>query len=666
MNGRYARSAGIDPKWVAILRVTHARSGTGRRGSGYRVSASAVLTAEHVVRGADAVEVRFNPDRPDEWVTNGDVVWSDPDVDAAVVVITPRSQDERQVVPAQFGRVADRDVELDSSAMGFPWYKLRYDRAPLRGGGRRSRYRDSAHAIGKIAVLANRREGTLEVLVAPPDRDPDPRRSPWEGMSGAAVWSGGRIIGLVAEHHRSDGLNRLAATRVDHWYERLAPEQMEKLRSLLPQLPDHLDGLVDVTERSGESTQFRDSAGPTLSPDVQDAYRRAFTEAPVPINPPVSWTLTELSNLRREVAAATQGASEAADTLTALCEALEAKPVFIAIGGQSLELDQLQITYRREIEAWPSGGSADALLVEAASAGIVERREKPSQSLGSLARFVVGTAARLGVAPDENDSLRKWIGSLGYLLADAQQHYLERREYPAWLLIDLGDEPLPGKAFWPTKVMWMRAAQDGPPLTGDPIICEPNQDDLKRALSEVLRLAPPARPLLVDLAVPRALMDFGIEHWEIVEVDGVAEPLSVDYHPRLRWSKRRYDERLFNRVCTRLENASWKGGPKQWLENNPSHACFVGWVGVQPSPVDLLRTALRDGCAFVIWFRGGLPDSALREITKAVRKMPVPARRRNLPDYLPVFRQDHPVIIWDDPRGRGDFRLPPIVKPQSP
>ena len=322
---------------------------------------------------------------------------------------------------------------------------------------------------------------------------------------------------------------------------------------------------------SGDGTR-----GSALSPDVQDAYRRVFTDAPVPIGPPVSWTLTELSGLRREVAAAAQGASEVADTLTALCEALEAKPVFITIGGRSLELDQLQVTYRREIEAWPGGGSADALLVEAASAGIVERRDKPGRSLGSLARFVVGIAARLGVAPDENDSLREWIESLGHQLADAQQHYLERREDPAWLLIDLGDEPLPGKAPWPTKVMWTRVAPDGPPLTGDPIICEPNRDDLKRALSEVLRLAPPARPLLVDLAVPRALMDLGIEHWEILEVDGVAEPLSVDYHPRLRWSRRRHDERLFNRVCTRLENASWKGGPKQWLENNPRHACFVG------------------------------------------------------------------------------------------
>ena len=66
-------------------------------------------------------------------------------------------------------------------------------------------------------------------LGAAPEHDPDPRRSPWGGMSGAAVWSAGRVIGLVAEHHRSDGLGRLAATRVDRWYERLSPAGCDQL-----------------------------------------------------------------------------------------------------------------------------------------------------------------------------------------------------------------------------------------------------------------------------------------------------------------------------------------------------------------------------------------------------------------------------------------------------
>ncbi len=75
-----------------------------------------------------------------------------------------------------------------------------------------TRYRDSAHLNGTIATLANSKQGTLELVTDPPEQDPDPEHSPWEGMSGAAVWSAGRIVGVVSEHHRGDGLNRLAAT----------------------------------------------------------------------------------------------------------------------------------------------------------------------------------------------------------------------------------------------------------------------------------------------------------------------------------------------------------------------------------------------------------------------------------------------------------------------
>jgi hypothetical protein len=101
---------------------------------------------------------------------------------------------------------------------------------------------------------------------------------------------------------------------------------------------------------------------------------------------PASWTLDELSELRRKLEVNGQGISMVTDTLTALCGALAAKRVFLAVGGSRLELGQLQVTYRHEIGAWPDGNSADALLVEAASAGIVERR-RPSAvgPLGALA-----------------------------------------------------------------------------------------------------------------------------------------------------------------------------------------------------------------------------------------------------------------------------------------
>jgi hypothetical protein len=241
--------AGIDPERVAELIVTTTGPGPGRRGSGYRVTAQAVLTAAHVVRDEAGVRVRFDADRSGEWVAEGRVAWSDPEIDVAVVAITPRPNDEGRVQQVGFGRVAERDAVLECSAMGFPWFKLRDDPAPAEAGPP-PRYRDSVHVVGTIAVLSNRREGTLEVSVPAPGHDPDPRRSPWDGISGAAVWSAGRVIGLVAEHHLSDGLGRLAATRVDRWYERLSPARLGELRDLTG-LPATADGLRDVVRPTG-------------------------------------------------------------------------------------------------------------------------------------------------------------------------------------------------------------------------------------------------------------------------------------------------------------------------------------------------------------------------------------------------------------------------------
>ena len=65
-----------------------------------------------------------------------------------------------------------------------------------------------------ISALSNRRSHTLELATDSPNQRPDPGRSPWEGMSGAAVWAGNRIIGVVREHALAEGPNHLTATRM--------------------------------------------------------------------------------------------------------------------------------------------------------------------------------------------------------------------------------------------------------------------------------------------------------------------------------------------------------------------------------------------------------------------------------------------------------------------
>ena len=234
----------ISPERDRVAEVIVAPKGQqqARRGSGYRVTAETVLTAAHVVDGAASVLVRFNADLPEEWAVPAQVVLADPGADVAVLRVVPRPGEA--IAPVLFGRVGSQAAVVPCTVLGFPRFKLRAGAAgtAMRVAGP---YRDCHQADGAIPSLSNWREGTLEVLVAPPDQDPDPARSPWEGMSGAAVWSGERIVGLISEHHRREGLNRLAAVRIEHWYQLLPADKLVQLRELAG-LPEHARQLPDV------------------------------------------------------------------------------------------------------------------------------------------------------------------------------------------------------------------------------------------------------------------------------------------------------------------------------------------------------------------------------------------------------------------------------------
>jgi hypothetical protein len=182
-----------------------------------------VLTAAHVVRDWSVVRVRFDADQPTEWTADVTDVLEIPEVDIALLTI--RVPGGSQVVPARFGWPGERDNEIPCSAVGFPLWKLR--------DGPDEPYRDSAHIVGSVALLANRRERSLEVRVAPPGRDPDPEVSPWEGMSGAAVFCDGQIVGVISKHHRSDGLGRLAASRVDAWRRTASAAHLQQMEARL-------------------------------------------------------------------------------------------------------------------------------------------------------------------------------------------------------------------------------------------------------------------------------------------------------------------------------------------------------------------------------------------------------------------------------------------------
>ncbi len=162
--------------------------------------------------------------------------------------------DSPEVPPVRYGRIGDRDAVLQVTSLGFPRFKLRKD----TGG----RYRDTAHVAGSAAVLSNRRSGTLEIAVpAPPGHAPregtstEPWRSPWEGMSGAAVFAGDRLVAVVSEHHPAEGTGRLTALRVDGF-----PAELRTLLNVPSDLPDVVPPSLGALTQATYLAQARDIA----------------------------------------------------------------------------------------------------------------------------------------------------------------------------------------------------------------------------------------------------------------------------------------------------------------------------------------------------------------------------------------------------------------------
>lgn len=270
VDNRASELDGPDPRRVVQV-ITTQRAGAGRRGSGYRVNGDAVLTAAHVVSDAVSVRLRFLTEDGDTTELPGEQVWADSASDIAVLKIANNASTgglcAAEISPVRFARIAR---PVDCEAVGFPRFKLRPDAASPDHGAP-TWYRDSHHAHGRTTPLGNLRAGSLEISVYPPEYDPEPGRSPWEGMSGAAVWSGGCVIGVVVEHHRSDGLGRLAASQVKRWY-RLTPTQVGRLNELIG-LPARADRLTQLPPPSPPVTPERDDA-----PEVREAVRKLARE----------------------------------------------------------------------------------------------------------------------------------------------------------------------------------------------------------------------------------------------------------------------------------------------------------------------------------------------------------------------------------------------------
>ncbi|MEU0755683.1 hypothetical protein [Streptomyces albogriseolus] len=179
-----------------------------RRGSGYRVTTDVVLTAGHVIKGHRSIRVRFPHDPGREVPAR--LLWETGRVAALLVVL------DDEVEPTRYGLVERRNGRTFCEAVGFPLFKFRDSR------------RDSSHLYGSINPMSNLLTGTLDVTVdnPPPELGQGPESTPWEGMSGAAVFVRDRLVGVVDRAYPLEGTGHLTAEPAD-WD--LTPEQRRQI-----------------------------------------------------------------------------------------------------------------------------------------------------------------------------------------------------------------------------------------------------------------------------------------------------------------------------------------------------------------------------------------------------------------------------------------------------
>ena len=190
-----------------LVAETYARRADGKIecGSGYLIAPGLVLTAAHtvVIDGVPApeVNVRFLGDRAK---VSGRVAWwcCDDPVDAALVEVAGSPETVSGVPPVRWGRLTGTRGGLQCQAIGFP----RSHRDP-------DGVRDSEHLTGTVNPGTRVKARQHDVLLDDwPEHDTT--ASAWSGISGAAVFCGEVLTGILVVAPPGFASRRLTAVPV--------------------------------------------------------------------------------------------------------------------------------------------------------------------------------------------------------------------------------------------------------------------------------------------------------------------------------------------------------------------------------------------------------------------------------------------------------------------
>jgi Trypsin-like peptidase domain/Tetratricopeptide repeat len=217
-------------------------------GSGYLVADDLVLTARHVVESASGpCEVR--PLGMHEWLP-AEVQWLGAECDAALLRFAGQGS-EGQV---RLGRLAT-GARAPCRSLGFPLAQAK------------ERVRDTEEIVGEVAPLAARKSGLLTVHIegSVPDQDAS-GHSPWEGYSGAALFCGPLLVGVLAVDPAHFGTGRLEAVPVT-----AMAEEADFRAALNVSLPDLLPAFEDEPARASLTAPY----APLPARASPDFFRRS-------------------------------------------------------------------------------------------------------------------------------------------------------------------------------------------------------------------------------------------------------------------------------------------------------------------------------------------------------------------------------------------------------
>ena len=176
----------------------------GMRGSGYLLDGELVLTAGHVADRAGARGCEVRPLGATKWVRS-EVVWRGAHCDAALLRV--RHPVKGVAARVRLGRFGT-DQRADVRAVGFP-------EAQAKELGRLSIV-DTEDVFAQVALLSGIKTGTLTLHVAGSTPAGGQRgRELWGGMSGAALFGGPLLVGIIIRAPGSFGTDRLEAVPVD-------------------------------------------------------------------------------------------------------------------------------------------------------------------------------------------------------------------------------------------------------------------------------------------------------------------------------------------------------------------------------------------------------------------------------------------------------------------